>query len=90
MVKSFGEGLDSEVLKVGHHGSKTSSSKEFLNAVSPRYAVICVGENNRYKHPHGEVVDRLENGGAEIYRTDLNGDIVISANAESILEIKTD
>lgn len=82
--------LDCEVLKVGHHGSKTSTSEEFLNAVSPEYAVICLGKNNRYHHPHGQTMDRLESAGIEIYRTDLNGDIIITADANGIVGIDTE
>jgi len=90
LAKRYGAELDSEVLKVGHHGSKTSSSVQFLNAVSPRFAIICAGEDNRYKHPHGEVLDRYKKCEAEIYRTDLNGNIVIRADANSITEIVTE
>ena len=64
---------DIDVLKVGHHGSKTSSSKEFINEINPRYSVISVGKNNRYGHPNKEVLDNLDN--SKIYRTDENGSI---------------
>lgn len=84
------ENLDCEVLKVGHHGSKTSSSKEFLNAASPEYAVISAGRNNRYKHPHGQTLDRLESFGIKIYRTDLSGNITITADSGGITEVKTE
>ncbi|MBI2042002.1 MAG: MBL fold metallo-hydrolase [Candidatus Nealsonbacteria bacterium] len=67
--------LDSDVLKVGHHGSKTSTSKEFVKAVSPEVAVISAGKNNSYGHPHREVLDNL--AGINILRTDLDGDIKI-------------
>jgi len=70
-----GYNLDSDVLKVGHHGSKTSSSEEFLTAVSPETAIIQVGEKNRYGHPSSEILERLENYGIKYYRNDLNGDI---------------
>ena len=65
---------DIDVLKVGHHGSKTSSSKEFINVINPRYYVISVGKNNRYGHPNKEVLDNLDN--SKIYRTDENGSIM--------------
>ena len=63
-----------DVLKVGHHGSKTSSSKEFINKVSPEYSIISVGKNNRYGHPNKEVLDNLKN--SKIYRTDVDGSIM--------------
>ena len=65
---------DIDVLKVGHHGSKTSSSKEFINEIKPRYSVISVGKNNRYGHPNKEVLDNLK--GSIIYRTDQDGNIM--------------
>ena len=65
---------DIDILKVGHHGSKTSSSKTFINAVNPKYSVISVGKNNRYGHPNKEVLDNLEN--SKIFRTDLDGSIM--------------
>ncbi len=70
--------LTSDILKVPHHGSKTSSNYNFLKAVNPQIAVISVGLNNRYKHPHAEVLERLKN--YLLYRTDKNGDIEISTD----------
>ena len=67
--------LDCDVLKVGHHGSNTSSGKDFLNAASPEYAAISVGAGNTYGHPHSQVIKAIENCGAEILRTDKRGDI---------------
>ncbi len=67
--------LRSTVLKVGHHGSDTSSSEEFLQAVRPSYAVICVGANNSFGHPKAKVLERLQGVGAEILRTDQKGEI---------------
>ena len=64
---------DIDVLKVGHHGSKTSSSKEFTNEINPKYSIISVGKNNRYGHPNKEVLDNLNN--SKIYRTDQDGSI---------------
>ncbi len=61
--------LDSDVLKVGHHGSLTSTSEVFLYAVSPQYAVISVGQDSRHGHPHAEVVERLISHGVQIYKT---------------------
>lgn len=65
---------DIDVLKVGHHGSKTSSSKEFIDEVNPKYSVISVGKNNRYGHPNKEVLENLEQ--SNIYRTDQDGSII--------------
>ena len=62
-------------LKVGHHGSKTSTSKEFISKTKPRYALISVGKNNRYGHPNKEVLDNLKN--TKIYRTDIGGTIIV-------------
>ena len=63
-----------DVLKVGHHGSKTSSSNEFINKINPKYSVISLGKNNRYGHPNKEVLDNLKN--SKIYRTDKHGSII--------------
>jgi len=63
-----------DVLKVGHHGSKTSSGKEFINEINPKYSIISVGKNNRYGHPNKETLDNLVN--SKIYRTDLDGSIM--------------
>ncbi len=74
---------DCDVLKVGHHGSSTSSSEAFLRAASPEIAVISVGEGNSYGHPHTSVVTRLEDCGAAIYRTDLCGNITVSFDGQT-------
>ncbi len=78
-----GEDLDSDVLKVGHHGSKTSSSEAFLSAASPEVAVIQVGAKNRYGHPAPEVLNRLENFGIKYYRNDVDGDIKLISDGIS-------
>ena len=70
------------ILNVGHHGSKTSTSKSWLKAVDPEYAVICCGLNNDYGHPHQSVVNRLEEFGIKTYRTDLLGTIVFESNSK--------
>ena len=63
-----------DVLKVGHHGSKASSSKNFINEINPKYSVISVGKNNRYGHPKKEVLNNLKD--SKIYRTDQDGSIM--------------
>ena len=63
-----------DVLKVGHHGSKTSSSKEFINEINPNYSIISVGKNNRYGHPNKEVLNNLSD--SKIYRTDQDGSVM--------------
>ena len=68
-----------DVLKLGHHGSKTSSGKEFIDEINPKYSIISVGKNNRYVHPNKEVLNILNN--SKIYRTDLNGTIAIKINS---------
>ena len=75
--------LDSDVLKVGHHGSKTSSSLEFIQSVSPSAAVISCGKNNRYGHPHEDVLQILESCDISILRTDQNGYIKIFSDGSS-------
>src|SRR3989344_1530904 len=77
-------GLESDVLKAGHHGSKTSTSPDFVTAVSPEYVVISAGKDNRYGHPSQEVLDILNNFGAEILRTDKDGRIVFESDGESL------
>ena len=72
-----GVNLESDVLKVAHHGSKTSTTEEFLEKVKPEIAVISVGENNRYQHPHQEVLETLAKYGIRTLRTDLDNDIKI-------------
>ena len=76
--------LASNVLKVGHHGSKTSSAEEFIEKVNPEIAVIQCGKDNRYGHPHPEVLATLEKFGIKILRTDQDGDIKIISNGLEI------
>jgi competence protein ComEC len=77
--------IDSDVLKVAHHGSKCSSSDGFIKDVSPQIAVIEVGKDNSYGHPTQEVLDRLLNYGINILRTDQNGDIKIISDSKNLL-----
>jgi len=77
--------LSADVLKVGHHGSKYSSSMEFLNKVKPEYAVIMVGENNDFGHPHYRALKNLENIQAQILRTDEKGDISYLTDGQNLV-----
>ena len=77
-------GIDSNVLKVGHHGSKTSSAEEFIKEVSPEIAVIQVGQDNPYGHPHPETLETLTKYGIKILRTDKDGDIKILCDFQSL------
>ncbi len=77
--------LDCDVLKVGHHGSRTSSSAQLLSVVTPEIAIISCGEGNKYGHPHTEVVERLDDYvGTKLYRTDIEGDIVLVSDGAKI------
>lgn len=77
--------LKSTVLKVPHHGSKTSSTQGFLEVVKPQIALIGVGKNNNFGHPNQDVITRLQSMGIKVYRTDENGEtrIVIKANRKN-------
>ena len=75
--------LGADVLKVGHHGSNTSSSGTFIDAVSPDCAVVSCGAENQYGHPHEETLASLEAYGIEVYRTDLNGSICLISDGET-------
>lgn len=78
-----GTNLDADILKVAHHGSKTSTTEEFLYEVSPQVAVIQVGAKNRYGHPTPEVLKRLEEYDIKYYRTDMDGDIKVISDGQS-------
>ncbi len=84
-----GATLSADLLKVGHHGSSTSSSQAFLQAVNPTTAVIHVGKDNSYGHPSEGVLERLQNIRATVYRTDLNGNIIVGTDGETV-HIKTE
>ena len=81
------EKLKATVLKLGHHGSNTSSSDSFLEAVSPRFVLIGCGKNNKFGHPKQEILDKLK--GLQIYRTDLQGEITIKVNKSGKYKIET-
>lgn len=80
--------LKSDILKVGHHGSRTSTGEDFLRAVSPQYAFISVGKANKYGHPHREILDILTSDGAKIFRTDQSGTLVFKCDTITECEIK--
>lgn len=83
-ILARGYDVKANVLKVGHHGSTSSTTERFLDAVSPRYAVICVGANNQYGHPAPETLSKLAERGIKIYRTDEAGTIVVTSDGKSI------
>lgn len=87
--KSEKNKLVSNVLKVAHHGSKTSTIKEFLDTVNPKIALIGVGKNNMFHHPSEEIIDKLKEYGAIIYRTDERGEITIRVNGKGNFKIKS-
>lgn len=76
--------IQAKVYKIGHHGSKTSTSEEFLTSVNPEYAVISVGEDNKYGHPSAEVLNRLRMQGIEVFRTDEQGSIIATSDGETL------
>ncbi len=87
LVSLDGEKLKSDVLKVGHHGSHTSTRQSFLGYLSPRYAVISSGASNSYGHPHRETLDILSRFNIETLRTDTRGTIVMKSDGEEIVSI---
>lgn len=78
------ETLKSNILKVAHHGSKSSSIEEFINTVQPQIALIGVGENNKFGHPNNNVLERLNNINCKVYRTDENGEITIEVRKRGV------
>ena len=82
--KILDKDLNSNLLKVSHHGSNDASSANFLVKVHPEYAIISVGKDNDYYHPHQVTIDKLERIGTKIYRTDLDGTIIVKSDGENI------
>jgi competence protein ComEC len=74
--------LHSDILKVGHHGSRTSTSREFVVALHPQYALISDGKANKYGHPHQETLDTLNSSGVTVFRTDLLGSIIMKSDGQ--------
>ncbi len=87
MVRS-GDVLQSTLLKVGHHGSRSSTTPEFLATVAPKVAVISDGRENRFGHPRIEVLQRLQDAGVKTYRTDMAGETTFLLNSEGAVEVK--
>ncbi|WP_319001006.1 ComEC/Rec2 family competence protein [Clostridium estertheticum] len=81
---SKGSDISADVLKVGHHGSSSSTTQSFLDKVNPKYAVISVGKDNSYGHPHKSTMDKLKAKGVKVYRTDESGTIVATSDGKNI------
>ena len=88
-ILNSGCDLSATVLKVGHHGSDTSTTYPFLREIMPTYAVISVGDGNSYDHPTDDALSRLRDAGVEVYRTDLHGDIIMTSDGATV-SISTD
>jgi competence protein ComEC len=84
VVEKYGDDLEADVLKFGHHGSSTSSAEEFIQAVNPSYGVISSGTNNMYGHPHREVLALIDKYNIEAYRTDRDGQITLTSDGKII------
>jgi competence protein ComEC len=79
-----GSDLSADLLKIGHHGSSSSSSADFLSRVNCRYAVISVGTGNDYGHPHKETMQKLQQKGITVYRTDQNKTVIAQSDGNNI------
>lgn len=82
--------LKSDIIKIGHHGSSSSTSKSFIEKVEPRYAVISCGADNKYGHPHEETLKTLEQNKVKVFRTDLNGIITVKSDGMNEMEITSE
>lgn len=78
-----GANLEADILKLGHHGSNTSTIPAFLDAVNPKVGIISVGKNNQYGHPHDEVVTRVKDKDIDLYATHINGTIIVETDGKS-------
>ena len=89
LVETYADAhLSAQLYKVGHHGSSTSNTEAFLSVVKPQYAVICSSIDNSYGHPHGVVVERLQNIGATILMTATDGEVVLECNKSAVWHLK--
>lgn len=84
LSKTFGKGLESEVLKLGHHGSRTSSGEIFLDTVKPNFAVVSAGKDNTYGHPHSEVVEKVTERDISILNTAEEGSIIFESDGKEV------
>ena len=88
LMETYSKGhISAQLYKVGHHGSSTSNTKDFLDIVNPTYAVICSSIDNSYGHPHGVVVERLQSIGATVLMTATDGEVVLECNKGAIWHI---
>lgn len=84
LIDTYGEtGLKADILKAGHHGSRTSTGKNYVEAVSPKWVLISCGQNNKYGHPHKETLETLKEENIEVLRTDLDGRITFVSDGSS-------
>lgn len=101
IAKGYLNNIDADILKVGHHGSTTSTSQAFLDRIDCEYAIVSVGEDNKYGHPEQILVDRLEdykdikadndfNGFAEVYYTDDDGTVTVQIDEKGVMKINTE
>ena len=88
LIEEYTNNLNIDILKVAHHGSKSSSIKEFLEYTTPKISLISLGENNKFGHPNEEVLKRLEEVGSKIYRTDRSGEVTLKIYKDGKIKIK--
>jgi competence protein ComEC len=88
MVRAHGAFLESTILKVGHHGSNTSSTEAFVSLVKPKHAIISCGLNNKFNHPSEEVVERLRAMNVETLRTDEEGAIILETDGKKFERVE--
>lgn len=85
IISKYKDEINCDVLKIGHHGSSTSTSENFLKFCSPKYAIISLGRNNEYNHPHRQVINRLKKFGVDVYRTDEFGTVILESDGTNII-----
>lgn len=83
-ILATNENISADILKVGHHGSSTSTTKDFLKKVNPSLGVISVGQDNTYNHPNDDTIKRLKENKVTIYRTDKDGTVILSSDGSKI------
>ena len=84
LVRTYGAQLDSDVLKLGHHGSKTSTSDLWLDTVTPQYAVVSAGIDNRYGHPHQDVMQRVFKRNIQTSHTGTDGTVILQSEGQKV------